>query len=123
MDIGKQPLSITNNSNTHAVRHLQALLNEHGASIFIDGRYAIGTDLAGARFQSDNGLDILGYVDEATWEKLAAKPAAKKKPPKKKKPVVKTPPKKKKIKKPKKIQKKIVKKKKNKAKKNRKKKK
>ena len=84
MDIGKPPLSITNNSNTHAVRHLQALLNELGASIFIDGRYAIGTDRAVARFQSDNGLDILGYVDEATWEKLAAKPAAKKKAPAKK---------------------------------------
>ena len=84
MDIGTPPLSITNNSNSHAVRHLQALLNEHGASIYIDGRYAVGTDRAVARFQSDNGLDISGYVDEATWGKLTGKPAEKKKAPAKK---------------------------------------
>jgi|TARA_R110002020_G_scaffold412086_2_gene621678 peptidoglycan hydrolase-like protein with peptidoglycan-binding domain len=83
MDIGKPPLSITNNSNTHAVRHLQAKLNEHGASIFIDGRYAVGTDRAVARFQSDNGLDISGYVTEETWDKLNGKAAKKKAPAKK----------------------------------------
>ena len=51
MDIGTPALSVTNNSNTHAIRHLQTLLNDNGASIYVDGRFAIGTDRAIARFQ------------------------------------------------------------------------
>ena len=83
MDIGTPPLSVTNNSNTHAIRHLQALLNENGASIYIDGRFAIGTDRAVAQFQQDNELEVSGYVDSGTWEKLTGKPEVKKAPAKK----------------------------------------
>tara|TARA_R110002020_G_scaffold123484_1_gene279981 strand:- start:3351 stop:3695 length:345 start_codon:yes stop_codon:yes gene_type:complete len=108
-DIGTPPLSVVNNSNTHAVRVLQELLNANGASIYVDGRYAIGTDRAVARFQTDNGLNIVGYVDEDTWKKLqqpkkkapakkkspeakkeATSPSTKKKSPAKKKPTTKT---------------------------------
>lgn len=78
-DIGTPPLSIVNNSNTHAVRVLQELLNANGSSIYVDGRYAVGTDRAVAQFQSDNGLDIIGYVDEKTWAKLQPKKKAPKK--------------------------------------------
>ena len=69
-EIGTPPLSITNNSNTHAVIQLQELLNAKGANIYPDGRFAIGTDRALAAFQEGNGLEVTGYADEATWKKL-----------------------------------------------------
>lgn len=75
MDIGYPPLSVTNNANTHAVRHLQTLLNAHGANLYIDGRFATGTSRALAAFQIDNKLEPLGYVCEDTWELLSKSPS------------------------------------------------
>ena len=69
-DIGTPPLSITNNANRHAVIQLQELLNSKGATIYPDGRFAIGTDRALAAFQEGNGLEVTGHADEATWKKL-----------------------------------------------------
>ena len=65
------PLSVSNNSNVHAVRTLQTLLNNHGATLYVDGRYAIGTDRAVAAFQQSKKLDVVGYVDEKTWKALS----------------------------------------------------
>ena len=83
-------LSRTNNADTHGVRELQEALNNHGATIYVDGRFAGGTDLALAKFQQDNKLEVTGVADEVTWAKLlpkkkaaAKKPAAKKAPAKK----------------------------------------
>ena len=79
-DIGTPPLSITNNSNTHAIRVLQELLNENGASIYVDGRFAIGTQRALSQFQAEKKLERTGIADEATWAKLLGKKAPAKKP-------------------------------------------
>jgi peptidoglycan hydrolase-like protein with peptidoglycan-binding domain len=94
-DIGTPPLSLTNNSNTHAVRILQELLNDKGASIYVDGRFAIGTQRALSEFQTNNKLEPTGIADEATWAKLSGKKAAAKKAPAKKAPAKKAPAKKK----------------------------
>ena len=83
-DIGTPPLSITNNANARAVRVLQDLLIQQGATIHLDGRFAIGTQRALGQFQTDNGLDPTGIADEATWAKLLGKKAPTKKAPAKK---------------------------------------
>ena len=89
-------LSRTNNADARGVRELQTALNEHGASLYVDGRFARGTDLALAKFQNDNGLDVTGVADEATWAKLQPKKKApaKKKTTAKKAPAKKAPAKK-----------------------------
>lgn len=73
------PLSVSNNSNVHAVRTLQTLLNNHGANLYVDGRYAIGTDRAVAAFQQSKKIDVVGYVDEKTWKALSKAKASTKK--------------------------------------------
>ena len=90
MTVGTPPLSVTNNADARAVRVLQELLVNNGASIRIDGRFAIGTQRALGAFQTEHGLDASGIADEATWEKLlnpkakpAKKPSTKKAPAKK----------------------------------------
>ena len=89
-------LSRTNNADVMGVRELQIALNEHGASLYVDGRFARGTDLALAKFQADNKLDVSGVADEATWAKLQPKKKApaKKKTTAKKAPAKKAPAKK-----------------------------
>ena len=80
MNIGTPPLSITNNADARAVRVLQDLLNQNGANLYPDGRFALGTQRALSDFQESNGLDPTGIADEATWAKLAPtqdKPAKK----------------------------------------------
>ena len=69
-------LSRTNNADAKGVRELQTALNEHGANLYVDGRFARGTDIALAKFQSDNKLDVTGVADEATWAKLLPKKKA-----------------------------------------------
>ena len=82
-------LSRTNNADARGVRELQEALNNKGANLYVDGRFARGTDIALAQFQQENKLEVTGVADEATWAKLlgkkapAKKPAAKKTPAKK----------------------------------------
>ena len=66
-------LSRTNNADARGVRELQEALNNNGANLYVDGRFARGTDLALAKFQQDNKLEVTGVADEATWAKLQPK--------------------------------------------------
>lgn len=96
MDIGTPELSITNNSNSHAVRILQEKLNDKGANLYVDGRFSIGTQRALSAFQTEAGIEPSGIATEETWKKLNAKKKApvKKKAPAKKAPAKKSPAKK-----------------------------
>jgi peptidoglycan hydrolase-like protein with peptidoglycan-binding domain len=99
-------LSRTNNGDARAIRELQILLNQHGANLYPDGRFARSTDLALSTFQEENGLYSTGVADEATWnalwgkkkkapaKKAPAKKATAKKPAQKKAPAKKAPAKK-----------------------------
>ena len=76
MDIGTPELSITNNANARAVRVLQEKLNAKGANLYIDGRFAIGTQRALSTFQASVGIEPSGIATEETWKKLNAKKKA-----------------------------------------------
>lgn len=56
------PMSVTG--------HLQTLLNRHGASLIVDGRFGPKTDLATRQFQAANDLTADGIVTAKVWEEL-----------------------------------------------------
>jgi hypothetical protein len=52
------------------VRKLQEKLNEHGASLVVDGVFGRGTQAAVMAFQAANGLQVDGVVGRKTWAAL-----------------------------------------------------
>lgn len=52
------------------VAELQAMLNEQGASLDIDGHYGDETRQAVMDFQADNGLAVDGFTGAETWGAL-----------------------------------------------------
>lgn len=60
--LGHAPMSVTG--------HLQTLLNRHGASLIVDGRFGPKTDLATRQFQAANDLTADGIVTAKLWEEL-----------------------------------------------------
>ena len=57
-------------SSGDEVRKLQELLNEHGASLSVDGRFGDLTYGEVVKFQTDNGLTVDGVVGSQTWGAL-----------------------------------------------------
>lgn len=58
-------------SKGHAVRDLQAALNRHGASLFIDGDFGEKTESAVMGFQRTTGLVVDGIAGTKTLQALA----------------------------------------------------
>lgn len=52
------------------VRTIQYLLNEHGATVGVDGTFGRFTTDAIWAFQADHGLDVDGIVGNLTWPEL-----------------------------------------------------
>jgi hypothetical protein len=52
------------------VRHIQELLNKHGAHLALDGDFGPKTELAVKAFQRANGLEVDGVVGPKTMAKL-----------------------------------------------------
>ncbi|PXF20518.1 MAG: hypothetical protein CXX72_04785 [Methanobacteriota archaeon] len=57
-------------SSGDEVRKLQELLNEHGASLSVDGKFGGLTYGEVVKFQTDNGLTVDGVVGSQTWGAL-----------------------------------------------------
>ena len=57
-------------SSGDEVRKLQELLNEHGASLSVDGSFGDLTYREVVKFQTDNGLTVDGVVGSQTWGAL-----------------------------------------------------
>ena len=57
-------------SSGDEVRKLQELLNEHGASLSVDGSFGGLTYREVVKFQTDNGLTVDGVVGAQTWGAL-----------------------------------------------------
>lgn len=55
------------------VKAMQQALNQHGASVKVDGHDGPATRAALKKFQADNGLKATGRMDKATMEKLGVK--------------------------------------------------
>lgn len=53
------------------VRTVQYLLNDHGATVGVDGTFGHLTSQAVRAFQADHGLDADGIVGNVTWPELA----------------------------------------------------
>lgn len=61
------------------VMEAQKLLQAAGSAIKLNGRYTIGMTTAVKAFQKKNGLEVTGWIDTKTMNKLKtfAKPAKK----------------------------------------------
>jgi GH25 family lysozyme M1 (1,4-beta-N-acetylmuramidase) len=57
-------------SSGPAVRALQALLNEHGGQLAVDGEFGPATYLNVHNYQTAKGLTVDGIVGPQTWESL-----------------------------------------------------
>lgn len=55
------------------VQAVQQALNQHGASVKVDGHDGPATRAALKKFQAGNGLKATGSMDKATLEKLGVK--------------------------------------------------
>src|SRR5690242_13086703 len=55
------------------VRTLQYLLDEHGATVGVDGTFGRTTREAVRTFQADHELKVDGIVGGATWAELATR--------------------------------------------------
>ncbi len=55
------------------VEAVQRALNQHGASLKVDGQIGPTTREALKKFQTDNGLKANGRIDKATLDKLGVK--------------------------------------------------
>lgn len=64
------PGVIENGKRGHAAKRVQEWLCLHGLGLVIDSDYGGVTEEVVKRFQFDNGLDVTGAVDEATWTAL-----------------------------------------------------
>lgn len=63
--------AIADGTNHHVqARVAQHLLNEHGASLDVDGHFGPLTEDAVRSFQESNDLDIDGVIGPETWSKL-----------------------------------------------------
>jgi len=58
---------IKEGDNGHPVKTLQHLLNEHGASLVVDGIFGPLTDAAVRAFQQDKGLNVDGIAGPQTF--------------------------------------------------------
>jgi hypothetical protein len=59
-------------SEGEKVRELQTLLNNHGASLEVDGKFGSKTKDAVISYQKANGLTVDGIVGKNTWNALTA---------------------------------------------------
>lgn len=62
--------TVKKGSQGASVTYAQCLLNEHGASLAVDGVFGAKTDAAVRSFQGDKGLDVDGIVGPKTWAAL-----------------------------------------------------
>ncbi|MCQ2354805.1 MAG: InlB B-repeat-containing protein, partial [Clostridia bacterium] len=64
--------TLKSGSSGYRVKALQFILNYYGASLTANGDFGSGTVAAVKNFQTANGLNVTGIVDNATWAKLCA---------------------------------------------------
>lgn len=63
---------IRNGSTGSSVTEAQCLLNSHGASLEVDGKFGPATEAAVRSFQSSRGLAVDGVVGPITWGALTS---------------------------------------------------
>lgn len=74
----KKPICLKYGDQGKDVETAQKQLQKAGSSIQVTGSFTIGMVTAVKAWQKKNGLEATGIIDQKTWDKLTAKPAAKK---------------------------------------------
>ncbi|MDA2958729.1 MAG: peptidoglycan-binding protein [Actinomycetota bacterium] len=72
VDDPMQAMALTTTACTRGdvITAAQSLLVDRGVAVDVDGEFGPGTLRAVMRFQRDNGLDVTGRLDPATWSRL-----------------------------------------------------
>ena len=59
--------------HSNRIQDVQRMLNQHGASLKVDGQLGPSTRAAVKKFQTDNGMKATGRLDKSTLDKLGVK--------------------------------------------------